>query len=101
MRGEGTLISLVDSGFKIGDSKFLILIIFLFDFFFLGGGGGGVGGGVSEKINYIFWYKDFCGYFFGVTTKMDYFGGSFLCFYGLFYLFKIQDTEWKHFWGVC
>ena len=38
----------------------------------------------------LFWVWKFCGYVFGVITKLDYISGSFLCILGSFFKVKVQ-----------
>ena len=51
--------------------------------------------GFSEKWIFLGVWR-FCGYFWGVTTKLAYIQGSFLCILGVF---LGQGTEWGIFFG--
>ena len=50
--------------------------------------------GVFRKIDILRGgMKIFCGYFFGVITKLDYISGTFLCILGSFLKVKVQNGE--------
>ena len=52
--------------------------------------------GFSER--FIFWgVLRFCGYFWGVITKLNYIKGSFLCILGSFLKVTVQNGG--YFWG--
>ena len=55
--------------------------------------------GFSEKLIFLGVWR-FCGYFFGVITKLDYIKRSFLCILGSFLKVKVQNGGGGYFLGL-